>query len=60
MKKREFNKYFNSCCDRVKGKKILNEQKLDALPNDIKHSLALYIIKEEGMIHPMLMTNLMN
>lgn len=60
MKKREFNKILNSCCDKKNGRKILNFNKLNSISVEKRHEMALFVIKEEGMLFPEMITELMD
>lgn len=46
MKRREFNKTINACCYKGKGRKILNLDKIRALPMEQRRELGLFLIRE--------------
>lgn len=46
MKRREFNKIINACCYKGKGRKILNLDKIRALPIEQRREMGLFLIRE--------------
>ncbi len=50
MKKREFNKHLNSCCNKKKGIKKIDWNKIKELPDNVKNQMAMFIVKEGGIL----------
>lgn len=45
MKQRAFNKIINSCSRRVKGQKLLNMDKLRAIPVEQRREMGMFLIR---------------
>lgn len=62
MNKREFNKLLNACRTKVKGKPVqkLDPVKLDALPIETRHAMALHIISNRSAVISQFITSLMD
>jgi hypothetical protein len=61
MKRREFNKILNSCRKKVgKDKALLDTAKIDALPEETRHKVALFIVSKRAPLVENFITPLMD